>query len=435
MRISSTLLPSLRLATIVVFTALCAVIFGFLWLNSGGKIPLVSRSAYDLTVPLRDVDNLVGLSDVKMAGVDVGRVADVSVDGDVAVVRLELDEGAVPLHEGATVTVKNKTLIEETYLEVADGAGAAIESGGSLPESAGRSSVQVDDVLASLDPETRESLGSLLRGTGVATEGRKDDVSAVVGGLGDVGREGSTTLTALAEQSDDLRALTISTNELLGALDTRRGQIAQLVEDSQTVFGTVSDNAEDLEGIVKRLPPLLATAQTASGSLETLSGSLAPVAENLDGAAPQLSAALQELPSTSTDLRGLLPSLDQTLDRAPDTLQRVPAIAEDVSALVPTLQVNLSDINPTLAYLSPYGRDIAGFFVNFAQTMGVSGDGNGRVFRTYFLFNEQTLNSPLSTEVGPLNKSNAVPPPGTASDPAPGGPTGWQRIEREPIPG
>ena len=435
MQIPHTALPPLRLSVIVAFGLLCAVVFGYLWTNSGGRIPLITTSTYEVDVPLTDSDNLVQLGDVMVAGVKVGTVRSVDVAGPTATAHVELEGEVVPLHEGATATVKNKTLIEETYLQLVDGTGPELPSGSSLPPGAVTSSVQVDDVLASLDPQTRDSLGSLIRGGSAATAGRKDDVGATVGGLGDVGREGSTSLVALSEQSDDLRSLLVSSSDLMKALDTRQGQLADLVQDSNTVFGAVAESRKSTEEIVHRLPPVLDTAQQASGSLQELSGSLAPVAGNLARSAPELSGALQELPQTSADLRGLLPSLDRTLDRAPETLTRVPTIARDVRDLVPTTQVALSDVNPTLAFVAPYGHDVAAFFTNFAQVLGVSGDQNGQMLRTYFILNEQTPNKPLDLNHGPLAKSNPVPEAGSAHDPAPGGPTGWRRVERDQVPG
>lgn len=267
MQIPHTALPTLRLSVIIAFGALCAVVFGYLWTNSGGRIPLLDASGYEVNVPLADSDNLVQLGDVMVAGVKVGKVRSVDVTGPTATAHLELEGNVVPLHEGASATVKNKTLIEETYLQLVDGPGPELPSGATLPAKAVTSSVQVDDVLASLDPETRNSLGSLIRGGGAATAGRQDDVAATVGGLGDTGREGSTSLVALSEQSDDLRSLLVSSSDLMNALDTRRGQLADLVQDSNTVFGAVADSKQNAEGIVRRLPPVLATAQQASGSL------------------------------------------------------------------------------------------------------------------------------------------------------------------------
>lgn len=435
MHIPHTALPTIRLGVIIAFAVLCAVVFGYLWTNSGGRIPLIDSAGYEVNVPLADSDNLVQLGDVMVAGVKVGNVQSVEVHGPTATARVQLEGDVVPLHEGATATVKNKTLIEETYLQLVDGTGPELESGSTLPVQAVRASVQVDDVLASLDPQTRDSLGSLIRGGGAATTGRQEDVANTVGGLGAVGREGSTSLVALSEQSDDLRSLLVSSSELMDALNTRRGQVADLVQDSNTVFGAVAESKENAEGIVRRLPPVLSTAQQASGSLNTLSGSLAPVAGNLAKAAPQLSGALQELPQTSADLRGLLPSMDRTLDRAPDTLTRVPTIAQDLRALVPPAQVALSDVNPTLAYVAPYGKDVAAFFTNFSQVLGVTQDGNGGMLRTHFILNEQSVNNPVGLDQGLTGKGNAVPEAGSAHTPSPGGPTGWQRVERDQEPG
>ncbi len=56
-----------------------------------------------------------------------------------------------PLHAGSTVSVRNKTMIEETYLEITDGYGAEYDSGSRLPDAAVRPSVQLNDVLTSLD--------------------------------------------------------------------------------------------------------------------------------------------------------------------------------------------------------------------------------------------------------------------------------------------
>ena len=79
------------------------------------------------------------------------------------------------------------------------------------------------------------------------------------------------------------------------------------------------------------------------------------------------------MPEATAALRGLLPSLDQALDKAPATLSRTPAAAADISALVPTLRMALADLNPMLAFLVPYGRDIAGLIANGAQVANAVG--------------------------------------------------------------
>jgi phospholipid/cholesterol/gamma-HCH transport system substrate-binding protein len=181
---------------------------------------------------------------------------------------------------------------------------------------------------------------------------------------------------------------------------------------------------------MRRLPKVMSGAQKASGSLNTLSAGLGPVAKDIDKAAPDLNKALVQVPAVTKDLRGLLPALNATLVRAPATLRRVPAVAHDAQDLVPTLQVALSDINPTLSFLEPYGPDLAAFFANWTAMLQQS-DVNGHYLRIFGVLNEQSVkNSPLDTNVGPLKKSNAYPAPGESRDPGPYEGT-YPRVKRE----
>lgn len=432
MRIPHALLPVIRTIAVLGFAGLCATIFGYLWVNAGGKIPLVSSTGYQVAVTLPDVDNLVFQSDVRMAGVNVGKVDDVEVSGSHVRVTMHIEPERAPLHRGAKVTVRNKTMVEETYLEVVDGKGSELPSGTALPPSAGRPSVQLDDVLTSLDTKTRDALGATLRSAGLATKGTRDEVREVLEGLGDIGRKGGDALVALADQSKDLTSVAANTTELLEALDTRQGRVVQLVRDSATLTKTIASNRGHVERLMRTFPRVLDTTQTASGDLERLGRSLAPVAKNLRAAAPDLSAALRELPATTSDLRGLLPSLDSALDRAPRTLDRIPGFTRVAGPMLNAIEADLADVNPMLAYLRPYSRDIAAFFTNFGRYLSGT-DGNGYIGRVLPVFNEKSVNSPLSSQTGPLDKRNPYPLPGSSDDPGPY--VGkYPHVEEEPPP-
>ncbi len=418
MRIPHAVMPVVRLAFLLVFMTFCALTFGYLWVNSGGKLPVISDSGYQVGLHMTRVSNLVNDSDVMVAGVKVGKVDTLSVDGNNADIVVRLNS-AYPLHQGAVVQVREKTLVNETFLEIADGDGPALPSGARLPDGAGRPATELDDVLASLDADTRASLASSVRSLGAATEDGRQSVSQALQGLGDLGREGRTALDALAAQSKDLEQVTSSAATLLAALNTRQGQIGQLVEDANLLAQATADNRAPVEEIVRKLPGVLDTTRNATTGLRDVSAALSPVAKNLQDAAPDLSAALTEIPQTSADLRGLLPALDGVLTAAPDTLTRVPPVADDLNALIPSLQVDLSDLNPMLGYLQPYGHDIVAFFTNFGQA-AATGDANGRALRIFLGLNEQSVKGlPLGTNIGPLNKSNPFPPAGASTNPGP----------------
>lgn len=429
---SVTSAPARRLYVVVAFVALCALTFGFLWINSGGKIPGVTEAGYRTAVELPRADNVVYFADVMIAGVKVGKVQEVQELGDRARVVMEIEKSVAPLHEGATVQVRAKSLIQESFLEIADGDGAPLPDGAMLPAGSGKPTTQVYDVLKSLEPETIDSLGSNLRSSAMATEGSAESISAAVAGLGDLGREGRDALDALAAQSADLEELTGNATVLLAALDSRQGQIAQLVEESEVVTEVTADGAADIEAVMRNLPPVLTTARESSDDLRELSASLAPVARNLDVAAPDLNAALIELRPTAEDLRATMPALDGTLATAPATLDRVPVLATNLRTVIPNAKTVLADVNPILGYLEPYGPEVAQFFVNFGETMS-NGDSNGKWIYVAPIFNDQSFKGiPVNTNIGPLDKFNPFPAPGSSVDPGREYQGPYPRVEEEP---
>ena len=429
MRIPHTAVPALRGATVIGFVALCATIFSFLWLQAGGRIPLVSRSGYQVTVPLQDIDNLVFQSDVRIAGVEVGQIEKINIDGRTALVTLELDDAVVPLHDGAVITVRNKTMIEETYLEIRDGQGDAYPDGARLPETAARGSVQLNDVLSSLDSTTRRDLSGLIRSGGASTRGTRADVDAVMAGLGDLGTNAGA-MEALAAQSADLRSLVRTSTRVLDTLDGQQGRIVDLIRDAETLTGVTSRHEHDIEALMRALPPLLESTEWASDDLGRLSQPLGIVARNLRGASGNLDAALRELPATTSDLRGLLPSLNRTLTRAPGTLELLSPFRQAVGPLVDTLEVNLADLNPMLAYMRPYGRDLVSYWSNFTGFVSGS-DVNGPIARVKPVFSANSLN--LGASLTPLTMYNPYPRAGAHNNPS-DFQGAYPRIEEDPIP-
>ncbi|MCQ4079211.1 MlaD family protein [Streptomyces sp. RB6PN25] len=430
MKISQTALPRIRFSVLIAFTALCALIFGYLWVNSGGRLPLISSDGYRVSFDVPTVGNLVDNSDVVIAGVRVGRVVGLDTQGGQAHVTMQLTSQA-PLHQGAHVQVREKTLIDETFLQIVDGHGPALPGGTTLPSGSATPAVELNDILSSLDPRTRSALASSARSLGLATNGTRQSISQALDGLGAIGRQGKDTLDALAAQSADLRAMTGNTAALLAALNTRQGEIAELVTDANQLASATANNTSSIKSTMTELPNVIRSANQASSSITALSSALQPVAGNLNAAAPALSQALQQLPPAAAALRALLPTLDSVLAEAPGTLVRVPAVATNADQLMPSLEQDLLQLNPMLSYLQPYGQDIAHLFVNWGASLA-TGDGNGHALRLLPVINRQAVTGvPANTNIGPLNERNPYPAAGTADDPQP-----WQgqypRVQEAP---
>ncbi|MFB9729512.1 MlaD family protein [Haloechinothrix salitolerans] len=421
-----------RLLTVFAFILVTVLGFGYMWVQSGGSLPGITKSDYRVVFYAKDIKNLENSGDVRMAGVRVGSVADRTNTPQGARVVLDLSREVAPLHEGATIRVGMKSVVGMSQVDIDDGDGAELPSGSTLPAKAVEPAVDIDEVIATLDPETRKALSGTLRSLGTATRGSKDNISKLLSGMGHLGREGHVALDALAAQTDDLKALTRQASTIMRALDTGRGRIANVVRNTQRITRATSGQREALESTMRAMPALLDNAKTATADLSELSQSLAPVAEDLTNAAPALNKALLQLPAVSRDLRDLLPSLDSALDAAPATLERVPAVGADARALIPEARALLKDVNPMLAYLKPYGTDIGAFFPNFGSSFDLLMDNGVRAVRLTPIFNQGSLrNIPFTalSELDPTTWANPYPKPGSAASPEPF--TGkYPRVER-----
>ena len=411
MKLSPSFLRRARATTVGVFLVAMVLIFGVLWVNFGGDMPGVT-GGYSVTASLADTQNLVYDSEVRMAGVNVGKIRGLERTPGSVNVKMALRGDAVPLHEGAKVLLRAKTLIEETYLEVTDGSGPAIKDGGRLPASAEQLSVKFDDLLDTLPLETREQLAAMVKKLGVATDGEAEHLSDTLAALGRLGRDGHDALDVLASQSDNLAGLVREGTRLLAVLDEGEGQIARMATAAERLTRASASRDDKLAETMRLLPGLLDKLEGASPPVRQLAGALTTLADPLSQAAPDLQAALAELPGATAELRGLLPELDQNLDRLPATLTRTPGVAADAQALIPVLRVGLADVNPMLAYLTPYAKDIASFAANAAQVVTASGLNAGR-----FLLVIDT--GSFSGDAVSTKAHNAYPPPGGATDPKP----------------
>ncbi|MQA12624.1 MAG: MCE family protein [Pseudonocardiaceae bacterium] len=426
--------PWARLIEILAVVSVAAAFTVYLFVPTQVNVPLLEDLGnYTVAVELDDVDNAVPAGQVRMAGVQVGEIESIARQGQRVKVVLTLNPDAAPLHEGATVRVGIRSLVGETYVGIDDGDGAELPSGTTLPDSAVQPSVQLREVLNSLDSETRAALGSTLRSLGAGTKGSQKEVRAVLTGLGRLGREGHTALDAIAAQSQDLRALAHETTTLLTALDTSEGQIATMVADADRLSAATAGQRQAIENTMRQLPGVLGSADAAATELTELSSSLVPVAADLKEAAPFLSTALRELPATTEDLRGLLPALDGTLDRAPATLKRVPTLGADIRGLVPEAEAMLRDANPMLAYMEPYGLDVATFLVYFSAMMEQTDESGHHYARLTPIVNGTSAQSPLDFRLpaGAGYYKNPYPEPGAGRDPGPF--TGeYPRLEQAP---
>ncbi|MCU4184408.1 MlaD family protein [Acidiferrimicrobium sp. IK] len=441
MRYSARTLNGLRTGVVAVFVVGMLAIFGVLYVKFGGSIPGVTGKGYKLTAQFQNVQNLVSDSDVEMAGVPVGKVLSVSRAAGHVDVLMNLTKN-VPLHDGVTVQIRPKTLLNETYVQITDGNGAAMPSHSTVGLASVRNQTTLNDILNTFNGPTRQATGQLITELQQATASQGDNLNQIFGALGDVGRNGQTVFDILANQSSDLQQLVKQTATLVGVLDEGQGQIGQLVTSAQQVNQTTANAQAAVAATIESLPGLMQSIHGAAGSVTQLSTTLQPIATNLQSSAGDLNYDLVNLPPLTSQLDALQPTLNSSLVEAPATLGPVQTTATQVDQLLPSLAYTLSDLDPMVAYLAPYNRDIAAFASNFGAAVAHCDTGPGTcgpgkeptAALAEPLINANTLQTPTAQQtLAPGLSANANPLPGTSNgtgqSPAPA-PPNYTRVQR-----
>jgi phospholipid/cholesterol/gamma-HCH transport system substrate-binding protein len=189
------------------------------------------------------VDSAAGLdknSAVRIAGVEVGKVEGISLEGLKAKVTLQLPF-KVKLPEGSKLYVKSAGLLGEKYIEIVPGEGTAvIPANGFIKE--GGPSTDVDRVLAQLS-----SIG--------------DDIKKVTQSLGNVlgGEEGQRTLKELV---DGAKETALHLESITQAIDRGQGTLGKLVRDDKLYV--------ELKNTAHNLDRLSASIENGEGTLGKL---------------------------------------------------------------------------------------------------------------------------------------------------------------------
>src|SRR5688500_376942 len=162
--------PSIaRIAAMVAFTLSVAALLMFLWTAFGGTLPLRPES-YRFKAQFPEASLLVKEADVRMAGVNVGKVKtkELGPGGRTTVVEMEIDKRFAPIGRDARAILRQKSLLGETYVEITPGNPGTekLADGGTLGRTNVDDTVELDEVFRAFDPPTRRAFQQWLHESG-----------------------------------------------------------------------------------------------------------------------------------------------------------------------------------------------------------------------------------------------------------------------------
>ena len=348
------LLPLLGLA------AIALVVAGYILAHQRLRFPIVEDEPVRLKVELPTAQAVTpgqGQT-VRVAGVKVGSIGPVSLDDGHAVVELEIDRKYEDLiREDATALLRPKTGLKDMFLEVDPGRGRPLDEGETVPLGNAIQDVNLDEILAMLDRDTREYLLLLIHGAGKGLEGRGTDLREVFRLFEPTHRDLARLNTSVATRKRNLRRLVTGLERLSDELAGREDELADLVSSASRVFRAYATEDRNISAAVRELPKALQQTTRTVGEVERLAEVLGPASDRLRPAIRALGRSQKALRPLSVEGEPLLRERIRPFVRAArPTVQLLRPAARDLRRSTPNLTRSLVVFN-RLFNMAAYNKD------------------------------------------------------------------------------
>jgi virulence factor Mce-like protein len=358
-----------RILVMVGFALSCFGLLLFLWLAFGGPIPL-RPEGYRFTVPFREAGQLAQEADVRISGVSVGKVKDITADKQTGLsdATIELDARYAPLPRDSRAILRQKTLLGETYVELTPGSrdAGSLPDNGTLPAGQVAPTVELDEIFRAFDPRTRAAFQTWMQQLALASRGRGQDISDALGDLAPFTEQTTTLLQILNGQEANVRGVVRDTGAVFDALSERDGQLRSLIENSNRVFATTAARNDDLEQTFRALPTFEIESRRTLARLTAFSQTANPLVTQLRPAARQLSPTLEDLSALAPDLNALFRNLNPLIDASKAGLPATSAFLDELHPLLAGVDGPLRQLNPPLLGLGQFLPELNAFFANTA---------------------------------------------------------------------
>jgi len=333
---------------------------------------------------------------VNVAGVHVGEITGTSLQNGLGIIHMEIDPHKMKrLYANAHADLVPNTPLKDMQVNISPGSSSAgvLHHGSTIPASQTTTPVDSDDLLDSLDADTRTWFTSLVTELNNGTSGRAKDLRALLKNLGPTTEQLRTIGDLLAARRQALSEIVHNLGVLTHATSQKDAQLQTAVRAGDlTIHALASQNAA-LQDAITRLPGTLATTRTTLADLTTFANVLGPTATALIPTARKLPTTLRD---TRTLFQGaaLLPlnEIRPFVNAVVPLAKQLPPLASDLSkaspALISSFKV-LAYVTNEIAY-NP-GAKNPGFlywlawFAHNADSFISNSDANGPVWRTVTL--------------------------------------------------
>jgi len=393
-----------------------------------GWVPVIGKDFYEIEAEMQTAQSVTpgqGQT-VNIAGVEVGEIKSVKLEDGRAIIGMKIEPRYSRVYRNATILLRPKTGLKDMVAELTPGTADAgrLPDGGRIPVSQTLPDVNLDEILAALDADTRDYLTLLLSDGGRALRGSGDALGNTLRRIEPTAKLSRQVNEALAKRSRNIKRAIHNFSLLTEELGSRDDTVADFVVDSNAVFSTLASQDANIRATLQELPPSLEITNSTLGKAKLLADELGPTLEALRPAARALGPSQRQLrPFLRTTTPIIRDELRPFARASLPTVKALRPAMRDLSAASPDLLTTFQNLNyllNELAYNPPGDKDEGYLFWlswanHLAPTIFGTQDAHGPIRKGLVIFGCQTgalldsvaeANEQLGTLVDLLNGPN-----------------------------
>ncbi len=326
-----------------------------------------------------EAGQLVRGDQVLVGGVPVGSVTNIVLTPDFkARVTIHIEHSLVPLHQGtvAQVRVPSLSSVANRYIALQPGPNSNPElpAGSTLPASATKEVVDLDQLFNTLNPKTRRGLQQFIQGSAEQYVGASKDLGTSTEYFAPALSATSHFFNELIRDEPTFTGFLVETAKAVTTIGARQESLADLIENANTTFQALGAHQEALARGLRQLPitlrqgnktfanlpaafaaleELVIASRPTTGPLTTLFSRLRPLVQTATPVVRNLNLAFNR-PGPNNDLT--------------DLIRTLPALAQTLTTASPAAVTAEQESVPITAFFGPYSPDLEGTLRTFGQT-------------------------------------------------------------------
>lgn len=327
-----------------------------------------------LVAYVADASPLESGSSVRAAGVKVGTVKGIRLEGGVARVELDLQNGVLPVHRDASLKIVPVNLLGEHYVELDPGSPDVPYSAADvIPKERTDSSVDLQDVINTFDDPTSTAMAALLTTLGEGMDRNGTAAADAIKGLAPSMNRTRELGEVLSEQNQVLGELVRQSEPVASALAVDDGKTLDgLVTSTDRTLNAIAVNREAFDATLAELPATLATARR---TLNELAG----VADTTTPTLASVRPVTDNLAEISRELHRFSDSADPALASLPPVLRKANGLLDQAAPVLDRLGKAGPDLRNTAKRLRPIGDELLhahlGDLMDFVRKWSLSTNG------------------------------------------------------------